>query len=96
MRLAGERRRKRFHVYEIAPVGPRYGNRAFGMRLAAWLSHSPASQRALVVLGFALLKKSGYAFISSEQIAALAGQAATAKRDVLRLREIGETNNWLH
>jgi hypothetical protein len=48
-----------------------YGNRAFGMRLAAGLSRSAASQRALLVLGFTLLKRSRYAFISSDQIAAL-------------------------
>jgi hypothetical protein len=69
-----------------------YGNRAFGMRLAAWLSRSPASQRALLVLGFALLKRSRYPFISSDQIAALAREAAAAKRDVVRLRQIGETD----
>jgi hypothetical protein len=69
-----------------------YGNRAFGMRLAASLSNSPASQKALAVLGFALLNRSRYAFISSDQIAALARQAAAAKRDILRLREIGETD----
>ena len=69
-----------------------YGNRAFGMRLAAWLSRSPASQRALLVLGFALLKRSGYPFISSDQIEGLARQAATAKRDIARLRQIGQTD----
>jgi len=69
-----------------------YGNRAFGMRLAAWLSSSAASQRAMGVLGFALLKRSKYPFLSSDQIADLARKAAAAKRDVLRLREIGETD----
>jgi hypothetical protein len=69
-----------------------YGNRAFGMRLAAWLSRSPTSQRALLVLGFALLKRSGHSFISSDQFAALARQAATARRDIARLRKIGETD----
>ena len=69
-----------------------YGNRAFGMRLAAWLSGSPASQRALLVLGFTLLKRSGYPFISSDQIADLARQAATARRDIARLRKTGEAD----
>lgn len=69
-----------------------YGNRAFGLRLAAWLSRSAASQRAMVVLGFALLKRSRYPFLSSEQIADLARKAAAAKRDVLRLRKIDETD----
>jgi hypothetical protein len=69
-----------------------YGNRAFGMRLAARLSRSPASQRALLVLGFAFLKRSGYLFISSHQIADLTRQAANAKRDIARLRKIGETD----
>ncbi|MGB7973648.1 MAG: hypothetical protein WCF81_04735 [Roseiarcus sp.] len=69
-----------------------YGNRAFGMRLAAWLSCSPAPQRALLVLGFALLKRSGYPFISSDQIADLARKAATARRDIARLRKIGEAD----
>jgi hypothetical protein len=68
-----------------------YGNRAFGIRLGAWLSGSPASQRGMSVLGFALLKRSGYSLLSSRQIAALAQEAAAAKRDILRLREIGET-----
>ena len=67
-----------------------YGNRAFGMRLAAWLSRSAASQRALLVLGFALLKRSDHPFLSSDQIANLAQKAATAKRDSLRLKEIAE------
>jgi hypothetical protein len=70
-----------------------YGNRAFGMRLAAWLSSSAASQRAMRVLGFALLKRSKYPFLSSEQIADLARKAAAAKRDVLRLRAIDETDS---
>jgi hypothetical protein len=69
-----------------------YGNRAFGMRLAAGLSRSAASQRALLVLGFTLLKRSRYAFISSEQIADSAREAAAAKRDLLMLRKIGETD----
>jgi hypothetical protein len=69
-----------------------YGNRAFGMRLAAWLSSSAASQRAMGVLGFALLRRSKYPFLSSEQIADLARKAAAAKRDISRLREIGETD----
>jgi hypothetical protein len=69
-----------------------YGNRAFGMRVAAGLSRSAASQRALLVLGFALLKRSRYPFISSDQIAALALQAAAAKRDMLRLREIAKVD----
>ena len=69
-----------------------YGNRAFGMRLAAGLSRSPASRRALLVLGFTLLKRSKYPFLSSDQIADLARKAAAAKRDALRLREIGETD----
>jgi hypothetical protein len=69
-----------------------YGNRAFGMRLAAGLSRSAASQRALLVLGFTLLKRSRYAFISSDQIAALARQAAAAKQNIIRLRRIGETD----
>jgi hypothetical protein len=72
-----------------------YGNRAFGMRLAAGLSRSAASQRALLVLGFTLLKRSRYPFISSDQIAAFALKAAAAKRDILRLREIGETDRRL-
>jgi hypothetical protein len=62
------------------------------MRLAAGLSRSAASQRALLVLGFTLLKRSRYAFISSDQIAALARQAAAAKQDLIRLRQIGETD----
>ncbi|MFZ0600856.1 MAG: hypothetical protein WAN05_05710 [Roseiarcus sp.] len=69
-----------------------YGDRAFGMRLAAWLSSSAASQKAMGVLGFALLKRSKYPFLSSDQIADLARKAAAAKRDALRLREIGETD----
>jgi hypothetical protein len=69
-----------------------YGNRAFGMRLAAGLSRSAASQRALLVLGFTLLKRSRYAFISSDQIAALARQAAAAKQNIIGLRRIGETD----
>jgi hypothetical protein len=68
-----------------------YGNRAFGMRLAAWLSGSAASQRAMGVLGFALLKRSKYPFLSSDQSADLVRKAAAAKRDALRPREIGET-----
>jgi hypothetical protein len=73
-----------------------YGNRAFGLRLAAWLSRSAASQRAVLVLGFALLKGSGpHPFLPSEQIANLARTAATAKRDALRLREIPKTNRRL-
>jgi hypothetical protein len=62
------------------------------MRLAAWLSRSAASQRALLVLGFALLKKSGHPFLPSDEIANVARKAATAKQDVLRLREIAKTN----
>jgi hypothetical protein len=69
-----------------------YGNRAFGMRLAAGLSRSAASRRALLVLGFTLLKRSRYAFISSDQIADSAREAAAAKRDLLMLRKIGETD----
>jgi hypothetical protein len=69
-----------------------YGNRAFGMRLAAWLARSAASQRALLVLGFALLKKSDHPFLSSNQIAKLAQEAANAKRDNLRLKEIAEND----
>jgi hypothetical protein len=70
-----------------------YGNRAFGLRLAAWLSRSAASQRVSLVLGFALLKRSGHhPFLSSDQIATLAQKAATAKRDNLRLREIAEND----
>jgi hypothetical protein len=69
-----------------------YGNRAFGMRLAAWLARSAASQRALLVLGFALLKKSEHPFLSSDQIAKLAQEAADAKRDSLRLKEIAEND----
>jgi hypothetical protein len=72
-----------------------YGNRAFGMRLAAGLSRSAASQRGLLVLGFTLLRRSRYPFISSDQIAALARQAAAAKRDILRLKEIAKTNPLL-
>jgi hypothetical protein len=67
-----------------------YGNRAFGMRLAAWLSRSAASQRALLVLGFALLKKSGHPFLPSDEIANVARKAATTKQDVLRLKEIAK------
>jgi hypothetical protein len=67
-----------------------FGNRAFGLRLGAWLSRSVASQRALSMLGFALLKRSDYPFLSSDQIANLAQTAATAKRDSLRLKEIAE------
>jgi hypothetical protein len=69
-----------------------YGNRAFGLRLAAWLSRSAASQRALLVLGFALLKRSGHPFLPSDQIANLAQTAAIAKRDNLRLKEIAEND----
>jgi hypothetical protein len=69
-----------------------YGNRAFGLRLAAWLSRSAASQRALLVLGFALLKRSDHPFLSSDQIANLAQKAATAKRDNLRLKEIANND----
>jgi hypothetical protein len=69
-----------------------YGNRAFGLRLAAWLSRSAASQRALAVLGFALLKRSGHPFLPSDQIASVAQKAATAKRDSLRLKEIAESD----
>ncbi len=69
-----------------------YGNRAFGLRLAAWLSRSAASQRALSVLGFALLKRSGHPFLPSDQIANLARIAAAAKRDNLRHKEIAEND----
>jgi hypothetical protein len=67
-----------------------YGNRAFGMRLAAWLARSAASQRALLMLGFALLKRSDHPFLSSDEIAEQAQKAATAKRDSLKLKEIAE------
>jgi hypothetical protein len=69
-----------------------YGNRAFGMRLAAWLARSAASQRALLMLGFALLKRSDHPFLSSDEIAEQAQKAATAKRDSLRLKEIAEND----
>ena len=73
-----------------------YGNRAFGLRLAAWLSRAGASQRAVLVLGFALLKKSGlHPFLPSEQIGNLARRAATAKRDNLRLKQIAENDRRL-
>jgi hypothetical protein len=72
-----------------------YGNRAFGMRIAAGMSGSPASHRALLVLGFTLLKRSRYSFISSEEIADSARKAAAAKRDFLRLKEIGATDSRL-
>jgi len=67
----------------------------WNVRLAAGLSRSAASQRALLVLGFTLLKRSRYAFISSDQIAGLARQAAAAKQDIVRLRQIGETDPQL-
>lgn len=70
-----------------------YGNRAFGLRLAAWLSRvmGPA-QRALLVLGFALLKRTDHPFLGSDQIAELVLQAQKAKRNSLRLKELAESD----
>jgi hypothetical protein len=69
-----------------------YGNGAFGLRLAAWLSRAMARQRALLVLGFALLKRTDHPFLGSDQIAELATQAEIAKRNSLRLKEIAESD----
>jgi hypothetical protein len=69
-----------------------YGNRAFGLRLAAWLSRAMAPQRALLVLGFALLKRTDHPFWGSDQIAELVLQAEIAKRNSLRLKEIAESD----
>jgi len=69
-----------------------YGNRAFGLRLAAWLSRSAASQRALLVLGFALLKRSDHPFLPSDQIVNLARLAAGAKQDLLGLKKISQSD----
>jgi hypothetical protein len=70
-----------------------YGNRAFGLRLAAWLSRAMGPpQRALLVLGFALLKRTDHPFLGSDQIAELALQAQIAKRNSLKLKELAETD----
>ena len=69
-----------------------YGNRAFGLRFAAWLSRAMAPRRALLVLGFALLKRTDHPFLGSDQIAELALQAQIAKRNSLRLKELAESD----
>jgi hypothetical protein len=69
-----------------------YGNGAFGLRLVAWLSRAMAPQRALLVLGFALLKRTDHPLLGSDQIAELALQAEIAKRNSLRLKEIAESD----
>jgi hypothetical protein len=70
-----------------------YGNRAFGLRLAAWLSRVIGPpQRALLVLGFALLKRTDHPFLGSDQIAELVLQAQNANRNSLRLKELAESD----
>jgi len=70
-----------------------YGNRAFGLRLAAWLSRVMGPpQRALLMLGFALLKRTDHPFLGPDQIAELVLQAQIAKRNSLRLKELAESD----
>ena len=69
-----------------------FGHGAFGLRIMRWLSRRPASQRATIMLGFALLRRSKHPFLTSTQIADLAEQSAQAKSDLAKLRRLAEEN----
>jgi hypothetical protein len=67
-----------------------FGPGAFGLRIMPWLARRSASQRALLILGFALLRRSKHPFLTSAQIAVLAEQAEHAKSDLAQLRRLAE------
>ncbi len=69
-----------------------FGHGAFGLRIMRWLSRRPAPQRATIILGFALLKRSKHPFLTSTQITDLAEQSAQAKSDLAKLRRLAEEN----
>jgi hypothetical protein len=69
-----------------------FGSGAFGLRIVRWLSERPASQRAAMILGFALLRRSKHPLLASAQIAVLAKQAEQAKSDFAALRRLADGN----
>jgi hypothetical protein len=69
-----------------------FGPGAFGLRIVPWLARRPASQRANMILGFALLRRSKHPFLTSAQIAALRDQSAQARSDLAKLRRLAEEN----
>jgi hypothetical protein len=78
------------NLYEIGAWV--FGPGAFGLRIMPWLARRPASQRALLILGFALLKRGKHPLLSSSQIAILSQQAAQAKSDLSGLRRLAQEN----
>jgi hypothetical protein len=69
-----------------------FGPGAFGLRIMPWLAQRPARQRALWILGFAVLRRGKHPLLSSTQIAILSEQAAKAKSDLTRLRQLAQEN----
>jgi hypothetical protein len=72
-----------------------FGPGAFGLRIMPWLARRPASQRANVILGFALLRRSKHPFLTSAEITALKDQSAQARRDLVKLKQLAEVNSKL-
>jgi hypothetical protein len=69
-----------------------FGPGAFGLRIVPWLARRPAPQRANVILGFALLRRSKHPFLTSAEISALAAQSAQARSDLVKLKRLAEEN----
>jgi len=67
-----------------------FGSGAFGLRIMRWLSRTPASNRATVILGFALLRRSNHPFLTSTEIATLKEQSAVARSELAKLRLLAE------
>jgi hypothetical protein len=65
---------------------------AFGLRIMPWLSQSSSSQRALWILGLALLRRGKHPLLDSTQITILSEQSAKAKSDLTRLRQLAQEN----
>jgi hypothetical protein len=72
-----------------------FGPGAFGLRIMPWLARRPASQRANVILGFALLRRSNHPFLTSAEITALTDQSAQARSDLVKLKQLAEVNSKL-
>lgn len=82
-------------LYEI--MKPIFGNRAFGLRFAVWITdHATLSQKALWIACFALMRRHGANLKSSAEISELARNAIEMKNVAAEFNRVVQLNPKLN